>query len=296
MWWLVLMFALKLWYLHAHSTLPMGSFISTTKSSQDHHCPTPDDVFAVRSFLLAFVPAELANLILNETCRWGPPHSVAIRVLVTPWCRLVVNLLLRLYQTSESIRRSTYLYRCTTWYRTLPYTPQFFILINYRSFRWNTSSTSFDRLHVFNDSYKLYGTTQATGSQGTRSNSWFASGTKPWHNLKHRMLQKLTHLWVCTEPLVSLDVHPVSASHVEIVVPAKNVVEDATRTKFHSTVVMNYITYYGVVSLYPSWMMSGVGTIVKKGDEKCGCIQKYRDCGYTIICHYGKRSVTPAYG
>ena len=48
----------------------MGSFISTTKSTQDHHCPTPDDVFAVRSFLLEFVPTELANLILNEAKYW----------------------------------------------------------------------------------------------------------------------------------------------------------------------------------------------------------------------------------
>ena len=48
----------------------MGSFISTTKCTQDHHCPTPEDVFAVRSFLLEFVPAELANLILNEANYW----------------------------------------------------------------------------------------------------------------------------------------------------------------------------------------------------------------------------------
>ena len=47
----------------------MGSSISTTNSKQDH-CPTPDDVFAVRSFLLAFVPVELANLILNEANYW----------------------------------------------------------------------------------------------------------------------------------------------------------------------------------------------------------------------------------
>ena len=70
---------------------------------------------------------------------------------------------------------------------------------------------------------------------------------------------------------MSLDVHPVSASHVDIVVPAKNVVEEAT--KFHSTVVMNYITYYGVVSLYPSWTMSGVGAIVKKGMRSVGAFK-----------------------
>ena len=70
---------------------------------------------------------------------------------------------------------------------------------------------------------------------------------------------------------MSLDVHPVSASHVDIVVPAKNVVEEVT--KFHSTVVMNYITYYGVVSLYPSWTMSGVGMIVKKEMRSVGAFK-----------------------
>jgi hypothetical protein len=48
----------------------MGSFISTAEHIKEHYCPTSRDVFAVRSFLLAFVPAELANLILNEANYW----------------------------------------------------------------------------------------------------------------------------------------------------------------------------------------------------------------------------------
>jgi hypothetical protein len=76
-------------------------------------------------------------------------------------------------------------------------------------------------------------------------------------------------------------VHPVSESRVDIVVPAKDVVEEVTR--FHSTVVMNYVAYYGVVSLYPSWTMARVGAIVKKGAEESGCIQKYRNRGYTMV-------------
>jgi hypothetical protein len=48
----------------------MGSLLSTTTQITDHHCPTPEDVFAVRSSLLTFVPAELANLILNEANYW----------------------------------------------------------------------------------------------------------------------------------------------------------------------------------------------------------------------------------
>lgn len=76
-------------------------------------------------------------------------------------------------------------------------------------------------------------------------------------------------------------IHPISASHVDIVVPAKNVVEEVT--KFHSTVVMNYVAYYGVVSLYPSWTLSRVGAVIKNGEGESGCIQKYRDLGYTMV-------------
>jgi hypothetical protein len=77
-------------------------------------------------------------------------------------------------------------------------------------------------------------------------------------------------------------VHPISASRIDIVVPTtKNVVEEVT--KFHSTVVMNYITSYGLVSLYPSWTMSGVDAIAKKGAVASGCIQKCRNRGYTIV-------------
>lgn len=76
-------------------------------------------------------------------------------------------------------------------------------------------------------------------------------------------------------------VHPITASRVDIVVPTKNVVEEVT--EFHSTVVMNYITSYGLVSLYPSWTMSGVGAISKKGAVASGCIQKYHNRGYTIV-------------
>jgi hypothetical protein len=77
-------------------------------------------------------------------------------------------------------------------------------------------------------------------------------------------------------------VHPASGSRVDIVVPlaAKSVVEEVT--KFHSTVVMNYVTHYGVVSLYPSWTMCGVGAVVREGAEE-RCIQKYRDRGYTMV-------------
>jgi hypothetical protein len=84
-----------------------------------------------------------------------------------------------------------------------------------------------------------------------------------------------------TPKVVLKFVHPVSAARVDVVVPAKDVVEEVT--EFHSTVVMNYVTYYGVVSLYPSWTMARVGAIVKKGAGESSCIQKYRDRGYTMV-------------
>ena len=76
-------------------------------------------------------------------------------------------------------------------------------------------------------------------------------------------------------------VHPVSASRIDIVVPAKNVVLEVTN--FHSTVVMNYVAYYGIVCLYPSWTLNRVGAVVRDGGREGGCIQKYRDRGFTMV-------------
>ena len=65
-------------------------------------------------------------------------------------------------------------------------------------------------------------------------------------------------------------VHPITASHIDIVVPTKNVVEEVT--EFHSTVVMNYITSYGLVSLYPLLHLEVTSTVQcttpKTKDEK----------------------------
>jgi hypothetical protein len=41
-----------------------------TSASNPDHVPTPKDVFAVRGYLLAKVPAELANVILEEASYW----------------------------------------------------------------------------------------------------------------------------------------------------------------------------------------------------------------------------------
>ena len=83
----------------------MGSFISTTKCT---HCPTPEDVFAVRSFLLAFVPAELANLILNEANYWPkatlsfePENTLVVEASRNQICCLVTSKLCDLLYGSK---------------------------------------------------------------------------------------------------------------------------------------------------------------------------------------------------
>ena len=43
----------------------MGNFVS-----KPDHVPTPEDVFTVRGYLLVYVPAELANVILDEADYW----------------------------------------------------------------------------------------------------------------------------------------------------------------------------------------------------------------------------------
>jgi len=48
----------------------MGVFTSKPNRPDLHHVPTPEDVFTVRRYLLAKLPAELANIILDEAHYW----------------------------------------------------------------------------------------------------------------------------------------------------------------------------------------------------------------------------------
>ena len=48
----------------------MASSTSTTECKADH-CHTPEEIVAVRSSLLAFVPTELADLILDAAKYWS---------------------------------------------------------------------------------------------------------------------------------------------------------------------------------------------------------------------------------
>jgi len=91
-------------------------------------------------------------------------------------------------------------------------------------------------------------------------------------------------------------VHPASGKSINIIVCPAHVV--GTITQFHSTLVMNYIAWYGVVSLYPSWTMQRVGLIVNDTPANERCFQKYRDRGFKlerrvkdIVCDYNGRPV-----
>lgn len=55
----------------------------------------------------------------------------------------------------------------------------------------------------------------------------------------------------------------------------------ATITQFHSTIVMNYISSHGIVSLYPEWTMRGNG-LVTKTNTPWRTVDKYRARGFKI--------------
>ncbi|KAF9524538.1 hypothetical protein CPB83DRAFT_946816 [Crepidotus variabilis] len=69
---------------------------------------------------------------------------------------------------------------------------------------------------------------------------------------------------------------------INIVVPhEENVIEAVTR--FHSTLVMNYIAYYGHVCLYPEWTNGNMGAAIRNRDSDLAGMEKYRNRGYTIV-------------
>jgi hypothetical protein len=55
----------------------------------------------------------------------------------------------------------------------------------------------------------------------------------------------------------------------------------STITQFHSTAVMNYIAFYGIVCLYPEWTMRRNG-LVTRGNMPYEILNKYRGRGFKI--------------
>jgi hypothetical protein len=56
--------------------------------------------------------------------------------------------------------------------------------------------------------------------------------------------------------------------------------------EFHSTILMNFISWYGVVSLYPNLTMRKIGYENVQGISAQVYLQKYLNRGFTIKKHY----------
>lgn len=54
-----------------------------------------------------------------------------------------------------------------------------------------------------------------------------------------------------------------------------------TIAKFHSTCVMNYVAYYGIVCLYPAWTMRRIA-LLRDGPIDQQAIDKYRGRGFAM--------------
>ena len=54
-----------------------------------------------------------------------------------------------------------------------------------------------------------------------------------------------------------------------------------TITRFHSTVVMNYIAFYGIVCLYPDWTLRKIGLMTEENISS-EIVNKYRLRGFEI--------------
>jgi len=53
-------------------------------------------------------------------------------------------------------------------------------------------------------------------------------------------------------------------------------------TQFRSTLVMNYIGWYGIVS-YPEWMFAKKGLILRETENTAQCFEKYKQRGFDIM-------------
>ena len=65
--------------------------------------------------------------------------------------------------------------------------------------------------------------------------------------------------------LIVLYMHHQSSPSVKVnIIVSRETHPVAAIIKFHSTIVMNFFAWYGLVSLYPRWMMRNVGLINNK--------------------------------
>ena len=55
-----------------------------------------------------------------------------------------------------------------------------------------------------------------------------------------------------------------------------------TITQFHSTAVMNYISFYGIVCLYPEWTLRRYALVTRR-NVPCRIVDKYRAQGFKMV-------------
>jgi len=76
--------------------------------------------------------------------------------------------------------------------------------------------------------------------------------------------------------------HDWSTAEINVVVYRENnFVEHIA--KFHSTIVMNYVSWYGLVSLYPDWTLQKKGLITMDNLMSRPCIKKYEKRGFVLL-------------
>jgi hypothetical protein len=95
-------------------------------------------------------------------------------------------------------------------------------------------------------------------------------------------LQEHNYKFHANHIAVLLDMHHRSSPSLKInlvVSRAPHIV--STITKFHSTIVMNYLAWYGLVSLYPRWTMQNVG-LINRRNLGFGIVEKYRGRGFAL--------------
>jgi len=74
-------------------------------------------------------------------------------------------------------------------------------------------------------------------------------------------------------------VYPDSEREINIVVALEGHIVH-TIAKFHSTLVMNYVAWYGLVSLYPEWTFGKRGLIIRETPKTIPALERYRDLGF----------------
>jgi hypothetical protein len=84
-------------------------------------------------------------------------------------------------------------------------------------------------------------------------------------------------------------VHPISRKSVNITTSLDNHVVKLI-TRFHSTLVMNYISWFGLVILYPEWTLQKQSLVIHDTPNTRACVRKYINRGYT--CHHNNFELT----